>query len=146
MSELNNTFKMYGEVLARNFDMLPLDQGWALKKLLYLSEDLFWFKGHFPHQPVLPGIAQLSWAIEIAAKHLEDGRCFYRLDRAKFQRPLSAGETVLLQLKWAAERQVLEFSYHFVTQESFLVRNLSWEQAQEMMVPASSGKLGYRIG
>jgi 3-hydroxymyristoyl/3-hydroxydecanoyl-(acyl carrier protein) dehydratase len=37
---------------------------------LHLPADLAVFDGHFPGQPVLPGVAQLDWAMAAAHRHL----------------------------------------------------------------------------
>ncbi|MDJ0905747.1 MAG: hypothetical protein QNI96_06990 [Woeseiaceae bacterium] len=34
---------------------------------LDVSPELSWFEGHFPGEPVLPGIIQLHWAAEVAS-------------------------------------------------------------------------------
>jgi 3-hydroxymyristoyl/3-hydroxydecanoyl-(acyl carrier protein) dehydratase len=47
-------------VLARH------DDGETLHLTLAVSEDLEWFEGHFPGQPVLPGVVQLHWAVDFA--------------------------------------------------------------------------------
>jgi 3-hydroxymyristoyl/3-hydroxydecanoyl-(acyl carrier protein) dehydratase len=32
----------------------------------YIPENLFWFLGHFPDAPILPGIVQIHWALHYA--------------------------------------------------------------------------------
>ena len=42
-----------------------------------VPDDLFFLQGHFPQQPILPGVVQIHWAIMLAAAQLH---------RAKVQR------------------------------------------------------------
>lgn len=42
------------------------EQGDTLRLTLAISEDLDCFEGHFPGQPVLPGVVQLHWAAGFA--------------------------------------------------------------------------------
>ena len=37
-----------------------------LEIVLHLRADLFWFRGHFAVQPLLPGVAQIDWAMSYA--------------------------------------------------------------------------------
>lgn len=39
------------------------DDGSCIRLRVEATEDLCWFRGHFPNQPVLPGIVQLHWAV-----------------------------------------------------------------------------------
>lgn len=33
---------------------------------IFIPKELFYFKGHFPENPILPGITQLHWAVHYA--------------------------------------------------------------------------------
>ena len=41
------------------------EEGDSLRLRLHVAENLCWFRGHFPEQPVLAGIVQLHWAVTV---------------------------------------------------------------------------------
>jgi 3-hydroxymyristoyl/3-hydroxydecanoyl-(acyl carrier protein) dehydratase len=43
-----------------------LDDNSTYRWLLDISPELDWFRGHFPGNPVLPGVVQLHWAVKVA--------------------------------------------------------------------------------
>ena len=69
------------------------------------------FDGHFPQATILPGVAQLDWAVRIGQSAFGISGEFVRMDALKFQRVLRPGETVRLSLAWQAEQQVLGFRF-----------------------------------
>lgn len=83
--------------------------------VMYLDPTLFWFRGHFPIYPILPGVAQLDWVMHYAGSLLVPGKRFHSISVVKFQAPLLPGQTVRLMLEWMESRQVLSFTYQFDT-------------------------------
>ncbi|MEG3134459.1 hydroxymyristoyl-ACP dehydratase [Rouxiella sp. T17] len=86
-------------------------QGDSLHLELLLPAELFWFKGHFPQQPILPGVTQLNWVMIFARQAL--GLCgeFGGFEVMKFQQPLLPGAQLTLDIQWVRERNRLIFSY-----------------------------------
>lgn len=78
---------------------------------LALPPTLFWFQGHFAAQPLLPGVAQLEWAINYATELLAPGFRFHSIQNVKFQAPLLPENNITLTLNWQEERQILTFSW-----------------------------------
>lgn len=82
-----------------------------LEIVLHLRADLFWFRGHFAVQPLLPGVAQIDWAMSYALTLLAPGWRFHSIQNIKFQSPLLPENRVTLTLNWQEERQIPSFSY-----------------------------------
>ncbi|HEX5313898.1 MAG TPA: hypothetical protein VFX38_03190 [Gammaproteobacteria bacterium] len=72
----------------------------SLRLTLAVDPDLDWFAGHFPGQPVLPGIAQIGWAIAFAREGFGLAADPPGLDQVKFLRPVEPGATLVLELKY----------------------------------------------
>lgn len=93
---------------------------------LRIPASLAWFRGHFPTQPLLPGVAQLDWVMAFGAQ-LAPGLRFSAIDSVKFQRPVLPDSLLELNLRWDAAKSVLSFAYTL----------LDAEERQ----PVSSGKI-----
>lgn len=79
--------------------------------VLDIHPDLAVFDGHFPEIAVLPGVAQLDWAIEFAHSVFPlPARCL-RVEALKFQRPVLPGGSLELRLNWQPEKSQLDFSF-----------------------------------
>jgi ApeI dehydratase len=82
----------------------------TLRLLLDIDADLEWFRGHFPDNPVLPGVVQLHWAIGVAQT------CFGYLDtpneilRLKFKSIVTPPKIVELALSRPRTGEV-QFDY-----------------------------------
>jgi 3-hydroxyacyl-[acyl-carrier-protein] dehydratase len=76
-----------------------------------------WFSGHFPGEPILPGIAILSMATDaIRHRELEKGRKVHitSIRRVRFKLPVRPEESlnIVLSLPDKAE----ELTYHFMVE------------------------------
>jgi 3-hydroxymyristoyl/3-hydroxydecanoyl-(acyl carrier protein) dehydratase len=78
---------------------------------LDVTEDLAVFDGHFPGLPVLPGVAQLDWAIEFARSSFTLPGRFIRAEALKFQRPVIPDVRLELSLHWHAQALQLNFAF-----------------------------------
>ena len=79
---------------------------------LAIDAGLSVFDGHFPNTPILPGVAQLEWAVHFARQALPLPATFRRMEVIKFQQVITPGMQVQLQLHWRAAKNALEFRFH----------------------------------
>ncbi|KFZ30857.1 3-hydroxymyristoyl-ACP dehydratase [Pseudidiomarina salinarum] len=66
-----------------------------------LAPDTIYLQGHFPGAPILPGVTQLDWAIQLAADHWGTDRSVQTVEVLKFNDMIlpEALITLTLQLK-----------------------------------------------
>jgi acyl-coenzyme A synthetase/AMP-(fatty) acid ligase/3-hydroxymyristoyl/3-hydroxydecanoyl-(acyl carrier protein) dehydratase len=76
-----------------------------------LAPDLLVFDGHFPGAPILPGVAQVDWAIAFARERFEMPARFVRLDALKFSQPALPGMHLDIEWHWNAATATLQFEY-----------------------------------
>lgn len=67
------------------------------------------FDGHFPQFPILPGVAQLDWAIRFGREAFALPPRVIRLESLKFQQVALPGERVRFQLQWRGDSRTLGF-------------------------------------
>lgn len=72
---------------------------------------LEYFAGHFPGCPLLPGVVQIGWAVELARQHIPFDASFRSLAGVKFTRVIQPGTSVCLLLAFDRERSELTFEY-----------------------------------
>lgn len=78
---------------------------------LDIRADLVVFDGHFPVAAILPGVAQLDWAIAFGRQAFEMPTRFVRVDALKFQQPVRPGTALQLALEWLPGKSSLHFAY-----------------------------------
>lgn len=89
---------------------LQRDAGQALLEF-DLDPALVVFDGHFPGYPILPGIAQLDWAVRFGREAFALPPDFLRLEALKFQQVATPGLRLRLRLEWLAAKSALAFRY-----------------------------------
>jgi acyl-coenzyme A synthetase/AMP-(fatty) acid ligase/3-hydroxymyristoyl/3-hydroxydecanoyl-(acyl carrier protein) dehydratase len=86
---------------------------WSLQ--LSVPPDLAYFSGHFPKAPVLPGVVQVDWALNLGRQLLNLDGAFAGMEVLKFQQLVRPGDEIQLHLRFDAERGKLYFAYRNAT-------------------------------
>ena len=73
--------------------------------------DLAIFGGHFPTIPILPGVVQVDWAVNLARTNLQVGGRFKGITATKFRRLVQPGMNLALTLEHRPESRELRFEY-----------------------------------
>ncbi|MBO9538214.1 AMP-binding protein [Herbaspirillum sp.] len=79
---------------------------------LCIPDDLLYFEGHFPGAPILPGVVQTDWALALGRRCFDLPPRFLGMAALKFQRVISPGATVTLDLQYDAAKGALSFRLH----------------------------------
>lgn len=106
------TIQKIKEIIPHRYPMLLVDRVEELeegkrvvaKKNVTINEPFF--QGHFPHEPVMPGVLiveAMAQAGAVALLSLEDFRgktaYFGGLDKAKFRKKVTPGDTLILEVE-----------------------------------------------
>jgi len=78
---------------------------------LFIPANLYYFDGHFPGRPVLPGVVQTHWAVHYAREQWGNLGNFAGLEAIKFQQIITANQTIQLKLSYQPDKGKLYFSY-----------------------------------
>jgi 3-hydroxymyristoyl/3-hydroxydecanoyl-(acyl carrier protein) dehydratase len=78
---------------------------------LIVPEELYFLQGHFPDKPILPGVVQIHWAVELAKSSLGLNGAFKGIEALKFHRIIKPQTPLTLTLEHAAATGKLHFSY-----------------------------------
>lgn len=90
-------------------EQIESDGEWSLQ--LAVPPDLAYFSGHFPTAPVLPGVVQVDWALNLGRRLLKMPPRFVGMEVLKFQQLIRPGDEVQLHLRFDPERGKLYFAY-----------------------------------
>ena len=88
-----------------------VDEAARAVAVFVLAPELMVFDGHFPGRAILPGVAQLDWAIGWARERFALPPVFLRLETLKFSQPVGPGTRVELELNWNADGGSVQFEY-----------------------------------
>jgi len=90
---------------------------------LHIPEKLLYFNGHFDQYPIVPGVAQISWAAS-NLQRLMAKKSFYieRIEALKFVNPLRPDDTCWMELQWSVEKGKASFRLYKEKQKLTLGR------------------------
>ena len=103
---MGNQWSLLKEVKATNNN--------HIEALAEVPADSPWFSGHFPGEPILPGIALVhlvEQAIEREALKKGEGFQFHSLKRVRFTQPVRPGDTLSVNI--SSENKGEEVLFHF---------------------------------
>ncbi|USG62617.1 beta-hydroxyacyl-ACP dehydratase [Sneathiella marina] len=78
---------------------------------ILMSVELFQFQGHFPEQPIFPGVAQLDWAARLSAKYFGNLGTIVGLSQIKFTNLIEPGDRLCLTLELQPEKRRVFFAF-----------------------------------
>jgi len=76
-----------------------------------MSPELVAFSGHFPDNPILPGVVQIDWVMRFAAVHFGIKKIAAPDFQVKFRNVIRPGEPIALTLKLDHSKRQLSFTY-----------------------------------
>ena len=92
-------------------DVVPDPAAAALDCRLRVPYDMSIFRGHFPSAPIVPGVMQVGWAVELARAHgLADG-VLTGIGAAKFRRLVRPGMCLVARLERGEPPRQVHFRY-----------------------------------
>ena len=87
-------------------EVLEMVQGQKITALKYVKPEEYYFKGHFPNNPVMPGVLlveSIAQAGAIAVLSLPEFRgkmvLFAGIDKARFKRVVKPGDTLKIEVE-----------------------------------------------
>lgn len=81
---------------------------------LQIPGNLIYFEDHFPNHPILPGVVQTKWVMDLARQlplpesFLEH---FSTVTKLKFMRLITPGKQITLQLRVSSSNKSLSFRF-----------------------------------
>jgi 3-hydroxymyristoyl/3-hydroxydecanoyl-(acyl carrier protein) dehydratase len=77
-----------------------------------LPPDLFYFKGHFPTRPILPGVVQIDWVVRFADSYLQTNIGSAQEFNVKFKSIIEPNSVLTMVLTKSSDNRKLDFDYH----------------------------------
>ena len=100
----------------------------AVDLQLRVPPGLVYFSGHFPEQPILPGVTQLAWVEQFGKLFFNIGLPFLRMEVIKFKKIIRPGDIIQMKLHWKADSNKLYFELNSVSDSHSSGRMVYGEQ------------------
>lgn len=98
-----------------------------IEALAYVPTDSPWFVGHFPGEPILPGIALIHMAEQAIMRHTEKRSEQVKLSamrRVRFTQPVKPGENLSLNISGEEMGEETLFSFKIANSENIVCSGL----------------------
>lgn len=82
-----------------------------LELLMTLDADMPCFAGHFDGLPVLAGVVQVGWALQLAERYFDCRFAFHALQSTKFQQLVRPPIQLRVSVQYLPEKQMVKFRY-----------------------------------
>jgi 3-hydroxyacyl-[acyl-carrier-protein] dehydratase len=114
---------------------LLLENQWSLLKEVRVADDNHiealadvpadspWFSGHFPDEPILPGVALVNIVKEVIDQEAQkkgEQLQFHALKRVKFTQPVRPGEKLSLTINGEEKGEEILFHFKVVCNENIV--------------------------
>ena len=87
-------------------EILEIEPGKRIKGVKYVSEEEYYFKGHFPGNPIMPGVLQVETiaqagavAVLILPKNKGKLVLFAGIDKARFKKMVKPGDELIIEVE-----------------------------------------------
>ncbi len=93
-------------------EILEVEPGVSIKGVKYVNEDEYYFKGHFPGNPIMPGVLQVetiaqAGAVSVLMLSENKGKLilFAGIDKARFKRMVKPGDELMIEVEMEGFRR-----------------------------------------
>lgn len=74
-----------------------------------VPSSLIYFEGHFAEFPLVPGVIELQWVVDLLPDFFTQGFRIVRVDNLKFQKFLRPNDEMELSLNWDSGKSRVQF-------------------------------------